>query len=185
MDFSRLVEVFDKHGTSFVSVTQHFNTTNSIGRLTLNILLSFAQFEREIISERTRDKMAAARKKGKWAGGPPTLGYDVVDQKLIVNEPEAQQVREIFDLYLDRRSVMAVAQELNDRGWTTKRWNTKAGAAKGGFRWSKDNVYALLRNVAYVGSFLSDSSRSSACRCTSANVAARLATNYQLVEQAA
>ncbi|OAI54116.1 hypothetical protein AYO47_03440 [Planctomyces sp. SCGC AG-212-M04] len=151
MDFSRLVEVFDKHGTSFVSVTQHFNTTNSMGRLTLNILLSFAQFEREIISERTRDKMAAARKKGKWAGGPPTLGYDVVDQKLVVNEPEAQQVREIFELYLDRRSVMAVAQTLNDRGWTTKRWNTKAGTAKGGFRWTKDNVYALLRNVAYVG----------------------------------
>ncbi len=150
-DFSRLVEVFDRHGTSFVSVTQHFNTTNSMGRLTLNILLSFAQFEREIISERTRDKMAAARKKGKWAGGPPTLGYDVVDQKLVVNEPESKQVREIFDLYLDRKSLLTVAQTLNDRGWTTKRWNTKAGTAKGGFQWTKDNVLALLRNVVYIG----------------------------------
>jgi len=151
MDFSRLVEVFDKHGTSFVSVTQHFNTTNSMGRLTLNILLSFAQFEREIISERTRDKIAAARKKGKWSGGPPTLGYDVLTQKLVLNELEAKQVREIFELYLDRRSLLTVAQELNDRGWTTKRWNTKAGTAKGGFRWTKDNVLALLRNVVYTG----------------------------------
>jgi site-specific DNA recombinase len=150
-DFGRLVEVFDKHGTSFVSVTQHFNTTNSMGRLTLNILLSFAQFEREIISERTRDKMAAARKKGKWAGGPPTLGYDVVDQKLVVNDPEAKQVREIFDLYLDRRSLLTIAQELNDRGWVTKRWSTKAGTARGGLRWTKDNVLALLRNVVYTG----------------------------------
>jgi site-specific DNA recombinase len=150
-DFGRLVEVFDKHGTSFVSVTQHFNTTNSMGRLTLNILLSFAQFEREIISERTRDKMAAARKKGKWGGGPPMLGYDVVDQKLIANEPEAKQVREIFEKYLERRSVLTVAQQLNDRGWVTKRWNTKAGGAKGGLSWTKDNVYALLHNVVYVG----------------------------------
>ncbi|QDT55943.1 DNA-invertase hin [Caulifigura coniformis] len=150
-DFGRLVEVFDKRGTSFVSVTQHFNTTNSMGRLTLNILLSFAQFEREIISERTRDKMAAARKKGKWAGGPPMLGYDVVNQKLEVNEPEAKQVREVFELYLDRRSLLTVAQELNDRGSTTKRWNTKAGTEKGGLRWTKDNVLALLRNVVYIG----------------------------------
>jgi site-specific DNA recombinase len=150
-DFGRLVEIFDKHSTSFVSVTQAFNTTSSMGRLTLNILLSFAQFEREIISERTRDKMAAARKKGKWAGGPPTLGYDVIDQKLVVNEPEAKQVREIFEMYLDRRSLLTVAQELNDRGWVTKRWNTKAGVAKGGLRWTKDNILALLRNVVYIG----------------------------------
>src|ERR1700704_6228208 len=104
MDFSRLVELFDKHGVSFVSVTQQFNTASSMGRLVLNVLLSFAQFEREIISERTRDKIAATRRKGKWSGGPPILGYDLDPRggRLLVNEPEAEQVRAIFALYLEQ-----------------------------------------------------------------------------------
>src|SRR4028119_905753 len=103
MDFSRVMQTFEQHGVSFVSVTQQFNTTHSMGRLTLNILLSFAQFEREIISERTRDKIAAARLKGKWSGGKPLLGYDVertpAGSRLVVNEDEAVRVRAIFDLY--------------------------------------------------------------------------------------
>ena len=103
LDFARMMETFEKHQVSFVSVTQQINTATSMGRLMLNVLLSFAQFEREIISERTRDKIAAARRKGKWAGGHPLLGYDVDPQrfKLIVNADEAQRVRETFDLYLD------------------------------------------------------------------------------------
>ena len=112
LDFARMMELFDKHAVSFVSVTQQFNTTSSMGRLTLNILLSFAQFEREIISERTRDKMSAARKKGKWVGGMPVLGYDV-DRKggrLIVNEDEALKVRGIYDLYLEHKALIPVVQ---------------------------------------------------------------------------
>ena len=109
MDFARIIEVFDKRGVSFVSVTQQFNTTNSLGRLTLNILLSFAQFEREIISERTRDKQSAARKKGKWIGGHPILGYDIDPRggRLVVNPEEAERVRAIFDLYLEHQAAIA------------------------------------------------------------------------------
>src|SRR5258706_10302650 len=108
LDFARIMETFDKRGVSFVSVTQQFNTTASLGRLTLNILLSFAQFEREMIAERTRDKMSAARRKGKWVGGRPPLGYDVAPGggKLLVNEDEAARVRAVFDLYLQERSLL-------------------------------------------------------------------------------
>src|SRR6202051_3198407 len=114
LDFARLVDRFDQHSVSFVSVTQQFNTTSSLGRLTLNILLSFAQFEREIIGERTRDKMSAARRKGKWVGGVPVLGYDVVPSggRLIVNEAEAARVREIFGLYRKSRSIATMVAEL-------------------------------------------------------------------------
>ena len=119
LDFARIMELFDRRGVSFVSVTQQFNTTSSMGRLTLNILLSFAQFERELISERVKDKMSAARRKGKWTGGPPSLGYDVAPEggKLIVNADEAAQVRAIYDLYLEHRAALPVVQELNGRGW--------------------------------------------------------------------
>jgi site-specific DNA recombinase len=151
MDFSRLVELFDKHGVSFVSVTQQFNTTHSMGRLTLNILLSFAQFEREIISERTRDKMAATRRKGKWSGGHPVLGYDVVDRKLVINEAEAACVRQIFQLYLEHQSLISTIQELNRRGWTTKRWTIKKGGESGGRPFDKGNLHGLLTNVLYIG----------------------------------
>lgn len=153
LDFARIIETFDKHGVSFVSVTQQFNTTSSLGRLTLNILLSFAQFEREIISERTRDKMAAARRKGKYVGGAPILGYDIdrPASRLVVNEPEAIRVRKIFKLYLEKESLLSTISELNDRGWTTKKWTTSKGKQKGGVKFNKNNLHGLLTNVAYIG----------------------------------
>src|SRR6266704_5056145 len=129
LDFARIMERFDQRNVSFVSITQQFNTTSSLGRLTLNILLSFAQFEREIIGERTRDKLAAARRKGKWIGGTPPLGYDVAPQggQLVVNPQEAEQVRNIFKLYLNYDSVIGVVQRLRQNGWTTKQWMTRSG----------------------------------------------------------
>src|SRR5687767_12837917 len=136
MDFSRVMETFDKHGVSFVSVTQQFNTTHSMGRLTLNILLSFAQFEREIISERTRDKIAAARRKGKFSGGKPLLGYDIVSSpagaKLAVNEVEADQVRTSYEMYLEHQALIPVVKELSARGWHNKEWTTRKGIERGG-----------------------------------------------------
>lgn len=153
LDFARMMETFDRHGVSFVSVTQQFNTTTSLGRLTLHILLSFAQFERELISERTRDKMSAARRKGKWVGGHPVLGYDIDSSggRLIVNPHEGPQVRRIFDLYLKHNSLMPVVQELADLGWCTKRWTTGAGRQRGGVPLIKKSVYMLLTNPLYAG----------------------------------
>jgi len=151
LDFARMMEVFERHKVSFVSVTQQFNTTHSMGRLTLNILLSFAQFEREIISERTSDKMAAARRRGKYVGGAPILGYDVVDTRLVVNEREAAQVRMAFDLYLEHESLLSTVAELERRGRTTKRWTTKKGKSRGGLPFNKNRLYGLLTNVAYAG----------------------------------
>ena len=153
LDFARLMQVFEERGVSFVSVTQSFNSASSLGRLTLNILLSFAQFERELIAERTRDKMSAARRKGKWTGGSPVLGYDVDPRggRLVVNEGEAARVRTIFDLYLEHRSVIAVVREVNNRGWTTKRWTTKDGREHPGRPMGKGDVYKILTNILYTG----------------------------------
>jgi site-specific DNA recombinase len=153
LDFARLMELFDRCGASFVSVTQQFNTTASLGRLTLNILLSFAQFEREIISERTRDKMCAARKRGKWVGGHPVLGYDIEPggRRLVVNPEEAHQVRIIFDLYLELGSMVPVLQELERRDWRTKRWTTEAGQVRGGKPFTKSLLYGVLTNAIYTG----------------------------------
>ncbi|XHR30872.1 MAG: recombinase family protein [Chthoniobacteraceae bacterium] len=153
LDFSRLMEVLDRNGCSFVSVTQQFNTTHSMGRLTLNILLSFAQFEREIISERTRDKMSAARRKGKWVGGSLILGYDLNAERtrLVVNPPEAERVRAIFALYIETQSLLATAAELNRRGWPRKTWMNKNGTTAGGGIWNKPNLLGLLSNVGYIG----------------------------------
>lgn len=153
LDFARMMETFEKHQISFVSVTQQFNTTHSMGRLTLNILLSFAQFEREIISERTRDKIAAARRKGKWSGGMPLLGYDLDPRgsKLIVNEDEAARVRAIFELYLAHQSLIATIQEIDQRGWVNKRWTTRKGHERGGRQFTKASLFKLLTNVAYLG----------------------------------
>ncbi len=153
LDFARIMELFDRHKVSFVSVTQQFNTTSSMGRLTLNILFSFAQFERELISERVKDKMSAARRKGKWVGGPPSLGYDVAPEggKLIVNADEAAQVRAIYDLYLEHQAAFPVVQELNRRGWVTKHWVTKKGRELGGKTFTKNALYRILTNVLYVG----------------------------------
>ncbi|MBU1319814.1 MAG: recombinase family protein, partial [candidate division Zixibacteria bacterium] len=153
LDFARMMELFNKHGVSFVSVTQQFNTTSSMGRLTLNILLSFAQFEREIISERTRDKMSAARRKGKWIGSQPVLGYDVDRERgrLVIDEDEAAQVRAIYELYLEYHSLILVVQELERRGWRTKRLITKKGRERGGKPFTKNSLFRLLSNVTYLG----------------------------------
>ena len=152
LDFAKMMESFDSHQVAFVSVTQQFNTSTSMGRLVLNVLLSFAQFEREIISERTRDKIAAARRKGKWSGGMPLLGFDVAQgSKLVVNEEEAVRVRAIFDLYLLHGSLLPVVQELERRGWLNKRWTTRKGHARGGKPFTRTSLYRLLTNPAYVG----------------------------------
>jgi site-specific DNA recombinase len=153
LDFSKLMDVFDKHGVSFVSVTQQFNTTHSMGRLTLNILLSFAQFEREIIAERTKDKMSAARRKGKWVGGIPMLGYNIAPEggKLVVNPEEAAQARVLFSLYLERESLLEVAEECDLRGWSTKAWTSAKGRIHGGKPYTKNDLQRLLRNVIYIG----------------------------------
>ena len=153
LDFARMMETFEKHRVSFVSVTQQFNTATSMGRLVLNVLLSFAQFEREIISERTRDKIAAARRKGKWAGGHPILGYDVDPQgyKLNVNAAEAERVRAIFNLYLEHESLQPVVEELGNRGWTNKRWQTRKAGVRGGHAFTRTSLYKLLTNITYAG----------------------------------
>jgi site-specific DNA recombinase len=141
MDFSKLVEVFDRNNVTFVSVTQSFNTTTSMGRLTLNILLSFAQFEREVIGERIRDKFAASRKKGMWMGGFVPLGYDVKDRKLVVNEAEAANVREIFKCFTKHGSVTELVREMRAKGVCGKR----------GRLIDKSYVYQLFRNRTYIG----------------------------------
>lgn len=153
LDFAQIMGTLDSRGCSFVSVTQQFNTTHSMGRLTLNILLSFAQFEREIISERTRDKMSAARRKGKWVGGSLILGYDLdrAARRLVINPGEAQQVRAIFALYIEKQSLLATADELNRRGWPRKTWQNKDGSSSGGGLWNKPNLLGFLQNVTYIG----------------------------------
>src|SRR5579872_664491 len=149
LDFARIIEVFDRNAVSFVAVTQQFNTTSSLGRLTLNILLSFAQFEREIISERTRDKMSAARRKGKWVGGTPVLGYDVdpAGRRLIVNEKESRRVRDTFALFLEHRSLSSVVAELARRRWKTKSWKSQNGRAHEGRAFTKPSLHRLLSNA--------------------------------------
>jgi len=153
LDFSQLLEFFDQNSVTFVSVTQHFNTNNSMGRLTLNILLSFAQFEREIISERTRDKMGAARKKGKWIGGCVPLGYDLdkENHKLIVNSEEAKVVREIFELYLKENSLLSVAKIANTKGHRTKIRKLAEGKQGGGVKFSHTSIEKILKNAHYAG----------------------------------
>src|SRR5580658_11376769 len=149
LDFARLVDRFDQRAVSFVSVTQQFNTTSSLGRLTLNILLSFAQFEREIIGERTRDKMSAARRKGKWVGGVPVLGYDVVagGGRLVVNDKESRRVRDIFALFAEHHSLAAVVGELIRRRWKTKSWTAQNGRAHAGRDFGKTSLRRLLTNA--------------------------------------
>jgi site-specific DNA recombinase len=152
LDFAKMMDLFERHHVAFVSTTQQFNSATSMGRLVLNMLLSFAQFERELISERTRDKIAATRRKGKWTGGHPLLGYDVDDRcKLVVNEDEAARVRAIFTLYLDREALLPVVQEPAHRGWANKRWTTRKGRQRGGRPFTKTTLHQLLANVVYTG----------------------------------
>ena len=150
-DFAKIVEIFDKRSVSFVSVTQQFNTTSSMGRLTLNILLSFAQFEREVTSERIRDKIAASKKKGIWMGGMTPLGYDVKDRKLVVNEAEATTVRNIFRRYIELKSVRLLKADLDARGIVSKVRKTSNPDRSGGRRIARGALYLMLQNRIYRG----------------------------------
>jgi len=150
-DFAKLVEVFDRYGVSFVSVTQSFNTTTSMGRLTLNVLLSFAQFEREVIGERIRDKVAASKKKGMWMGGHPMLGYDIVERQLIVNKVEAETIRSIFDGYLEFGTVARLQAYLEATGVTSKSWVSKSGRKHVGQPYGCGALHHLLCNPVYTG----------------------------------
>jgi site-specific DNA recombinase len=147
------MDLFERHDVALVAVTQPFNTTSSIGRLMLHVLLSFAQFEREVIGERTRDKMGLARRKGKWLGGSPVLGYDVdrTSPRLVVNQQEAERVRDIFELYAKHNSLLETVKELNQQGWRGKQWTTRAGRCRGGQPFSKSTLRFLLTNVSYLG----------------------------------
>ena len=150
-DFAKLVELFDARSISFVAVTQQFNTTTSMGRLTLNILLSFAQFERELSSERVRDKVAASRRKGIWTGGSVPLGYDSKDKKLVVNQQEAKTIRMIFDRYLVLRSFQRLIDELDKNGIVTKRRELDQGKVSGGIPFAYGSLAHLLKNRIYLG----------------------------------
>jgi site-specific DNA recombinase len=150
-DFAKMVEIFDTHHVSFVSITQQFNTTTSMGRLTLNVLLSFAQFEREVTGERIRDKIAASKKKGMWMGGFCSLGYDVRDRRLVVNEEESKLVRQIYKWYLELRSVRLLKHDLDRRGVVSKIRVSKSGTRSGGRPFSRGALYELLANPIYIG----------------------------------
>ncbi len=150
-DFAKLTELFDLQGTSFVSVTQHFNTSTSMGRLTLNVLLSFAQFEREVAGERIRDKIALSKRRGMWMGGLPPLGYDGIDKKLIINEQEAATVRYIYEQYLKISSIAELKQDLDREGIASKRRQFVNGKSMGGVPMSRGAIYQILRNRLYRG----------------------------------
>jgi site-specific DNA recombinase len=152
-DFMKLLEILDKHHVTFVAVTQPFDTRTSAGRFMVHMLLNFAQFEREMIADRTRDKMRAARRKGKWIGGYLPLGYDVAPKggSLVVNHTEAERVREIFRLYLELGSLIPVVQELERRDWRMKAWTTQNGNQRGGACFRKTTLHNLLTNVVYTG----------------------------------
>jgi site-specific DNA recombinase len=150
-DFAKIVEVFDAKGVSFVSVTQAFNTTTSMGRLTLNMLLSFAQFEREVTGERIRDKIAASKQKGLWMGGLPPLGYDVQDRRLVVNPAEADTVRHIFRRYTILKSVRVLKEELDQEGVVSKARRDRFGREAGGSPLARGALYRMLQNRIYRG----------------------------------
>jgi hypothetical protein len=150
-DFAKMVELFDSHAVSFVAVTQQFNTTTSMGRLTLNVLLSFAQFEREVIGERIRDKVAASKRKGIWMGGALPLGYEVHERKLVVNHGQAQTVRQILKRYLELGSVRLLKQDLSRRGVVSAVKESRHGNRLGGKPFSRGALYYLLSNPIYVG----------------------------------
>jgi site-specific DNA recombinase len=150
-DFAKMVEVFDAQAVSFVAVTQQFNTTTSMRRLTLDVLLSFAQFEREVTGERIRDKIAASKRKGLWMGGCPAIGYDVSDRRLVVNEAEATTVRQIYQRYLEVGSVRKLKQDLDRDGVVSKIRVSRKGIRSGGRSFSRGALYELLSNPIYVG----------------------------------
>jgi site-specific DNA recombinase len=149
-DFARIVELFDAHGVSFVAVTQQFNTTTSMGRLTLNVLLSLAQFEREVIGERIRDKVAASKRKGMWMGGTVPMGYDLRERKLEVNHDEARTIRHIFERYLELGSVRLLRKDLGGRGIVSAVKASRNGKCRGGKPFSRGALYCLLSNSVYI-----------------------------------
>jgi DNA invertase Pin-like site-specific DNA recombinase len=151
LDFAQMIGIFEKHNVSFVSVTQQFNTTTSMGRLILNVLLSFAQFEREVTGERIRDKLAASKRKGMWMGGIPPLGYDVKDRRLVINEAEATIVRDIFEGFSKSRSITNVVHQVREKGYRTKTYVSQKGNAREGRLMDKGYIYKLIKNPIYVG----------------------------------
>ena len=151
-DFHKMMQEFAKYECNFVSITQSFDTSNSMGKLTLNMLLSFAQFEREVSAERVRDKIAASKAKGLWMGGNLPLGYDLNDRHLVVNEPEAEIVRQVFQKYLEMQNMLEVAEWLNKQGIQTKKWVTKhSQRTRGGEPFKKNTVQRMLTNPVYLG----------------------------------
>ena len=151
IDFHKMMQEFDKYGCNFVSITQSFDTSNSMGKLTLNMLLSFAQFEREVSAERVRDKIAASKAKGLWMGGTPPLGYDLKDKQLIPNPQEAELVNLIFTKYLELENMQAVAEWLNQKGYRTKTWTSHSGQLRGGKAFQKSSIQRILTNPVYIG----------------------------------
>ena len=151
LDFHNMMKYFDKYGANFVSITQSFDTSNSMGKLTLNMLLSFAQFEREVSSERVRDKIRASKAKGLWMGGSPRLGYDVINKKLVVNSTEAEQVRHLFEKYLELQSVSDLTDYAIQNGLYAKQWTTAKGKIMGGRPIAKMSMHRILRDKVYIG----------------------------------
>lgn len=151
IDFHKMMQEFDKYGCNFVSITQSFDTSNSMGKLTLNMLLSFAQFEREVSAERVRDKIAASKAKGLWMGGTPPLGYDLKDKQIIPNQQETELVNLIFNKYLELENMLAVAEWLNQNGYHTKCWVPRGGQSRGGKAFQKSSIQRILTNPVYIG----------------------------------
>ena len=151
LDFTKIIDLFDRYNVTFVSVTQSFNTASSMGRLMLNVLLSFAQYERELTGERIRDKFAASKQKGMWMGGNPPLGYDIIDRKLVVNKEEAKLINHIFMRFLVLGSPKYLSKELNEQGYHTKKFTTKSGKVMGGTRFLTMAVRRILLNPVYIG----------------------------------
>ena len=150
-DFQKIIELFDQNKVNFASVTQNFTTDDSVGRLMLNVMLSFAQYERELTGERIRDKVDASKKKGIWMGGNPSFGYDIEERKLVINEAEAKIVRILFQNFIETESVTETARELNKFGFTTKTWISKTGKLQKGQKFNKRNVRRILENPLYAG----------------------------------
>jgi len=153
LDFLRLLERIEAAGVAYVSVTESFSTRTPAGRLMLHLLLSFAEYERELVSERTRHKIAGAKRKGRWCGGTPILGYDIdpAGGRLVINEPEAERVRGIFQLYLRHDGLIPTVKEVNQRGWTSKRWVSRKGVHHGGTPFLKNTLHHMLTNATYAG----------------------------------
>ena len=153
VDFTQILQSLEKHGATFLSVTQQLNSTTPMGKFTLNILISFGEFERQMIADRTRDKMRAARRRGKWTGGMMVIGYDLAPSggRIVINETEAAQVREIFAQYLELGSLIPLVRELDRRGWRMKTWTTREGKVHQGKKFNKQTLHNLLTNAIYVG----------------------------------